>query len=183
LQNENFTYLPRNIIFNYYYYVVLLNYFSVIASHGSRRSRTVVENEQNVEKLHSLLDAADDENDTDNGIILSSATIAPASLKTSNETDLKNSSSTAPPKKKAKDSTSRQITLPDDYNKLEIPKWKNLNFEAIIRKKFKIPDEEDISVKMAKVLPDLIPADEPILDITVDVKVRSIRDVDEINEV
>ena len=84
---------------------------------------------------------------------------------------------------------SRQITLPHDYNKLEIPKLENVNLRIALKN---TPEDQiqrmfgmDLNATLEKYNVKnrhLFESEITPLDIQIDVKVRSVRDVDEINE-
>ena len=128
--------------------------------------------DENLENKNSLLDADDDED----GETSSETNSIPISPQTNNN-NLTNGTS----KSKTSKGKSRQITLPDDYNKLEIPTMKNLNTEKAIKNIF--GDDED--AETLELLGDVIfeGQENDTLDIEIGIKVRSIRDIDELNEV
>ncbi len=152
----------------------LASSLSLTTTLGGRNDNSEdVENDESAENVHSLLDAdADNDGDKDeSGSRGSSRTPTQASQQNNDgEQKIKSSGS------------SRRISLPEDYNKLEIPKLKNVNFDKLFRKVLNVSADADI-LKTLEKIDGISKADESGLNIQVDVKVRDIREVDEINEV
>jgi hypothetical protein len=130
--------------------------------------------EQSAERLSSLMDVDEDEDESASTV--PGTTSDPMSLMNSNET-------LSPPSRRKLNEHSNQIFLPDDYDRLEIPKLRTVNFEKIIREQLNLSSDADISEILTNNLVYQIREKSPPLEIQLDIKVRSIRDIDELNEV
>jgi hypothetical protein len=78
---------------------------------------------------------------------------------------------------------SRQIILPDDYNKLEIPKLEKVKKRVFFSHVFS-QEMLDLLSENGEDLDGFMEPDESVLfTVSIDVKVRGVRDVDEMNGV